>query len=61
MLDISHWTYELRKVVEVNLQLLSIECLLLKIENNTSLYEQVSVSSGIGRTEGPGFEMPLKW
>ena len=24
-------------------------------------YEQVSVSSGIGRTEGPKCEMPLKW
>ena len=24
-------------------------------------YEQVSVSSGLGRTEGPKFEMPLKW
>ena len=59
MLDISHWTYELRKVVEVYLQLLSIECLLLKIENNTSLYEQVSVSSGMGRTEGLEFEMLL--
>ena len=23
-------------------------------------YEQVSVSSGIGRTEGPKFKMPLK-
>ena len=26
-----------------------------------SMYEQVSVSSGIGRTEGPKYEMPLKW
>ena len=26
----------------------------------TVTYEQVSVSSGIGRTEGPKFEMPLK-
>ena len=29
-----------------------------KIESN---YEQVSVSSGIGRTDGPKCEMPLKW
>ena len=27
----------------------------------TNWYKQVSVSSGIGRTEGPKFEMPLKW
>ena len=32
-------------------------------QNNLVLvpYEQVSVSSGIGRTEGLEFEMPLKW
>ena len=33
----------------------------LKKSNDALPYEQVSVSSGIGRTEGPKFEMPLKY
>ena len=32
-----------------------------KLQTDGTTYEQVSVSSGIGRTEGLKFEMPLKW
>ena len=31
------------------------------LEQTQTSSEQVSVSSGAGRTEGPKFEMPLKW